>query len=106
MNGERIGKYRILRELGRGGMGIVYLAEDEALDRKVALKVLPPEMRGDDTARQRFLQEAKSAAALDHPFVCHVHETGESAPARRSAKAARSSQSKGSKAPRSAGSLR
>jgi serine/threonine protein kinase len=58
-------------------MGEVYLAQDEKLDRKIALKFLPPELQQDETARRRFLREARSAAALDHPFVCHIHEIGE-----------------------------
>jgi formylglycine-generating enzyme required for sulfatase activity len=78
MIGRTFGQYRILEMLGQGGMGEVYLAEDTTLDRKVALKFLPPELRGDEIARRRFLREAKSAAGLDHPFICHIHETGES----------------------------
>ncbi len=58
-------------------MGEVYRAKDTKLGREVAIKVLQPEMQGDKEVRQRFLREAKLAAALDHPFVCHVHETGE-----------------------------
>ncbi|HSF15936.1 MAG TPA: protein kinase [Vicinamibacteria bacterium] len=77
MIGRTLGRYRILEKLGQGGMGDVYLSEDAELGRKVALKVLPQSMRDDEIARQRFLREAKSAAALDHPFICHIHETGE-----------------------------
>ena len=74
---ETIGSYRILELLGEGGMGQVYLAEDTSLERQVALKFLPQEMQADETARKRFQREAKSAAALDHPFICHIHEIGE-----------------------------
>ncbi len=77
MWGKEIGSYKILSLLGSGGMGEVYLAEDRTLDRKVALKFLPEEMQRDETALKRFLREAKSAAALDHAFICHIHEVGE-----------------------------
>ena len=58
-------------------MGEVYRAEDTTLDRKVALKFLTEELQQDPTARKRFLREAKSAAALDHPYICHIHEVGD-----------------------------
>jgi tetratricopeptide (TPR) repeat protein/predicted Ser/Thr protein kinase len=75
--GERIQRYRIIELIGRGGMGEVYLAKDMALDRHVALKFLPDELEKDPRMRERFLREAKSAAALDHPFICKIYETGE-----------------------------
>ncbi len=71
------GKYTILGELGRGGMGEVYLAEDSSLDRKVALKFLPQATYRDPTMRARFVREAKAAAALNHPYICSIHEVGE-----------------------------
>ena len=71
------GKYKILRELGCGGMGEVFLAEDIALARTVALKLLPEEKYRDPEARERLVREAKAAAALDHPYVCSIHEVGE-----------------------------
>ena len=77
MLGKEIGTYKILSLLGSGGMGEVYLAEDRILDRRVALKFLPEAMQRDETARKRFLREAKSAAALDHPFICKIYEIGE-----------------------------
>ncbi|NOR53196.1 MAG: protein kinase, partial [Candidatus Aminicenantes bacterium] len=65
---DKIKQYEILRMLGKGGMGEVYLAHDSVLDREVAIKFLSESMQEDDTAQGRFLREAKSAAALDHPF--------------------------------------
>ncbi len=76
--GETISHYQILTPIGKGGMGEVYLAQDQVLDRKVALKLLPETAQQDADSRKRFLCEAKAAAALDHPFVCRVFETGES----------------------------
>ena len=74
--GQRISHYTIDRLLGKGGMGEVYLAHDTVLDRDVAIKFLPDPIQHDPGARERFLREAKSAAALDHPFICQIYETG------------------------------
>ncbi len=78
MIGETLGHYRITEKLGEGGMGEVFLAEDTSLQRKVALKFLPPDMQMDTIAHRRFLREARSAAALDHPYICHINEVAES----------------------------
>jgi len=72
------GKYRILEEIGHGGMGIVYKAEDLKLKRCVALKFLPPHLLDSPDLKERFLIEAQAAAALSHPNICVIHEVGES----------------------------
>jgi serine/threonine protein kinase len=76
--GTTIAGYRIEAVLGRGGMGVVYLAEQVALGRKVALKVLAPELAEDPKFRQRFLKESRVAASLEDPNILPVHEAGES----------------------------
>jgi tetratricopeptide (TPR) repeat protein/tRNA A-37 threonylcarbamoyl transferase component Bud32 len=72
-----ISHYRIVRKLGKGGMGEVYLADDSVLGRKVAVKVLPEDSLGDDQAKKRLLREARAAATLDHPNICAIHEVGD-----------------------------
>jgi serine/threonine-protein kinase len=74
--GHQLGVYRIDRELGRGGMGVVYEAEDLALRRVVALKVLAPNLTDDASARARFQQEIKAAVAIEHPHVVPVYNAG------------------------------
>lgn len=76
--GRTVGRYRIAEAIGEGGMGVVYRAEDPDLGRDIALKVLPPHLHADDTARQRLVREARAAASLDHAHVATVHEVGES----------------------------
>jgi Flp pilus assembly protein TadD len=71
------GKYRIIGQLGRGGMGVVYEAADLRLERTVALKFLPAGLTADAAARERFIHEARTASSLDHPNICTIHDVGE-----------------------------
>jgi TolB-like protein len=75
--GGRLAHYRIISQLGAGGMGEVYHARDEQLDRDIAVKLLPAVSFGDPAARSRLVREARAAAALNHPNVCTVYEVGE-----------------------------
>ena len=74
---ERLGDFRLVREIGRGGMGVVYEAEQLSMGRRVALKVLPFAALLDEKALQRFRNEVRAAAALDHPNIVAVHSVGE-----------------------------
>jgi predicted ATPase/tRNA A-37 threonylcarbamoyl transferase component Bud32 len=69
--------YEIIREIGRGGMGVVYRARDQKLSRHVAIKFLPPEFTRDVNRLQRFLREARTASSLNHPHICTIHALGE-----------------------------
>jgi serine/threonine protein kinase/tetratricopeptide (TPR) repeat protein len=73
---ERIGRYRVLRKLGQGGMGVVYAAQDERLERTLAIKTILG-LASDETARKRFWREARAAASVNHPNVCQLYEVGE-----------------------------
>ena len=77
MLGCTLGHYHIVEPIGAGGMGVAYLARDERLNRNVVLKVLPPEVGSDQTARARLVREAQMASALNHPYICTIYEVGE-----------------------------
>ena len=74
MIGKTISHYEIIEQLGAGGMGVVYKANDTRLKRQVALKLLSSELSHNEDAKNRFMREAQAASALDHPNICNVHE--------------------------------
>ena len=77
LQGDLAGEYSLQRELGRGGMGVVYLAREVQLDRDVAIKILPAQLADTPAARERFLREARTAAGLSHPHIVPIHRVGE-----------------------------
>src|SRR5919198_4368721 len=77
MGGGLLGAYRLAAVLSRGGMDMLYLAEDDRLGRKVAVKVIAPELAEDAEFRDRFLRESRLAASIDHPHIIPIYEAGE-----------------------------
>ncbi len=77
LTGRTLGHYRVLEEISRGGMGVVYRATDTRLNRDIALKVLPDDLTHDPDRRRRFLKEAQAASALEHPHIAVIHEANE-----------------------------
>src|SRR5258706_14004857 len=77
MLGRTLGHYRIVSEIGRGGMGVVYRAYDEVLHRDIALKLLSARVIAGKPARDFLLHEARASSALNHPNICTVHDVGE-----------------------------
>src|SRR5215470_470166 len=74
MIGDTVRHYRIIEKIGQGGMGVVYLAHDDRLDRNVALKIVPPRAATDESARKLFRKEALALAKLNHPNIATVHD--------------------------------
>ena len=79
MKGTTVAKYKVLEQLGRGGMGVVWKGYDERLDRHVALKFLPPELTLNAASRERLVREARAVSQLDHPNICTIHEIEDTA---------------------------